>query len=203
MPKDEGMGLTVCDTVTDVWTCGINVSACVDNDEVDMFTMQGGNNIILRDYHAAGLEGGSEIAMRVPPLTNFTASAANVSGNPSSTALAAATTTVHSRGGQFTAGDVAGAAVGDGVPLLVALSVSFFVLWSMRRKIRRLEASQKAPQQRPQYATGQLYDQPQHDPMAQYTSASQQTPYADHPVSEIDTEHRTLELESKPVSERT
>ena len=115
-----------CEPFSSTWACGFNNTDCQTGDGT--FTMEGGNGFILRGNQVAALEGGSSsVAILVEPTTTLTPatndSASSPSGSTSSSATqsssASASTTSASQA--FTAGDIAGAAVGVGVPLLLAL----------------------------------------------------------------------------------
>ena len=117
----------------------------------------GVNNIVLRDYQVAALQQGpSSTAFLLEPTSTFAPAnvtssdtcnnaSAGTSGDTSTASNSAtvqtvtitATPSASTRAAGFTAADVAGAAVGVGVPLLLALIGAAFMIFNLRRRLKK------------------------------------------------------------------
>ncbi|EMC95578.1 hypothetical protein BAUCODRAFT_494277 [Baudoinia panamericana UAMH 10762] len=110
--------------------------------------MTDANDFILRSSQVQNLEAGVPAAMLFTPKTNLSA-AVNVStstnGSSSSNTTASCASNSTSAAGIFTVGDVVGAAVGAGAPLLLALIGAIFVILSQQRKLKRQGVRETAP----------------------------------------------------------
>ncbi|KAK4895096.1 hypothetical protein LTR27_006702 [Elasticomyces elasticus] len=105
----------------------------------------GGNNFVLREVVVGGQ---SSAALQISPSTTLTLAGLETSGQ--STAGASQIAPVHTvavtstpsstavnTAKHYTAGDLAGAAAGTGVPLLLGLLGTLFVVFRLRRALRR------------------------------------------------------------------
>lgn len=153
------MPLQPCDPFTNMFACGLNTTSCLDNSNT--FKFIGGTDIILRDDQVTG----QTVAVEISPTMTSTAlgSASTTSGSSNGSGRTTTVTVTSTAGGsaatakqatnkasinanQYSAADVAGAAAGAGVPLLLALVGAVFVIMSQRKKLRRAEAGYEKPQ---------------------------------------------------------
>jgi hypothetical protein len=125
------MPFTPCDAVDFTFACNVNASACRDANPP--FYVPKGSGIILRGDQVAPLEApGASVAILVEPTTTLYP-AKDSSDKTKVTVTATSTVT---SGGGFTAADVAGAAVGVGAPLLVAMVCMIMVIIGQRRRLK-------------------------------------------------------------------
>ncbi|KAK3639750.1 hypothetical protein LTR56_012327 [Elasticomyces elasticus] len=114
---------------------------------INVFTVVGGNNFVLREVVVGGQ---SSAALQISPSTTLTLVGPEISGQSaagtsqiasaqtqtvtvtSTPSSAAVNTAKH-----YTAGDLAGAAAGSGVPLLLGLLGTLFVIFRLRHDLRR------------------------------------------------------------------
>ncbi|KAK5729363.1 hypothetical protein LTR17_011993 [Elasticomyces elasticus] len=109
--------------------------------------MVGGNDFVLREVVVGGQ---SSAALRISPSTTLTLAGSETSGQstagatqiaPAQTQTVTVTSTASSIAvntpKHYTAGDLAGAAAGTGVPLLLGLLGTLFVIFRLRRDLRR------------------------------------------------------------------
>ncbi|KAK4957891.1 hypothetical protein LTR10_004314 [Elasticomyces elasticus] len=114
---------------------------------INVFTVVGGNNFVLREVVVGGQ---SLAALQISPSTTLTLAGLETSGQSTTGASQIAsiqtqTVTVTSMPSStavnpakhYTAGDLAGAAAGTGVPLLLGLLGTLFVVFRLRRDLRR------------------------------------------------------------------
>ena len=126
-----GMPFTPCDAADFTFACNVNASACRDANPP--FYVPKGSGIILRGDQVAPLEApGASVAILVEPTTTLYP-AKDSSDKTKVTVTATSTAT---SGGGFTAADVAGAAVGVGAPLLVAMVCMIVVIIGQRRRLK-------------------------------------------------------------------
>ena len=135
MPDPSGgMPFTPCNNFEFTFACNVNDTACEDANPP--FYLPKGSGIILRGNQVAALEApGSSVAMLVEPTTVLTA-VQDTAGQARVTVTATSLATGAAAGaGGFTAADVAGAAVGVGAPLLIALVFMGIVILRQRRQL--------------------------------------------------------------------
>ncbi|KAK5112849.1 hypothetical protein LTR85_011076 [Meristemomyces frigidus] len=202
-----GMPLQPCDPGTMVFSCGANTTNCVDS--VNTFVLAGGVDLILRGSMVAELQDGQSVALELSPSATLSAEqSTNTSGAASTITVTAAANTTSSTttndANQYTAADVAGAAVGAGVPLLLGLAGAFFIIIHQRKKLREAEVgtqsheSVHSPPGIP-YAGGYTDAKPYYAPLPQQQASS--PPQQGHfremmvPVAEIDTQRERQELD--------
>ena len=130
------MPFTPCDAVDFTFACNVNESACRDANPP--FYVPKGSGIILRGDQVAPLEAnGASVAILLEPTTTLFP-AKDSSDKTKVTVTATSTIT---SGGGFTAADVAGAAVGVGAPLLVAMECMGIVIICQRRRIKEVTSA--------------------------------------------------------------
>jgi len=142
-----GAALIVCDVQNNIYTCGINSTSCLDSSST--FVMTDAVDLLLRPTMVAKLEGATSSAMTIAPTDTLTvASASSTSGSTNAdaaTVTITATATANSSDSpskslgndQYSVGAVAGAAVGVGIPLLIALVGAILVILNQRKQLRR------------------------------------------------------------------
>jgi hypothetical protein len=126
-----GMPFTPCDIFEFTFACNVNDTTC--RDENPPFYLPKGSGVVLRGNQVASLEGPSaSVAMLVEPTTTLTIA----KDAPDQTKVTVTATSLATAGGSFTAADVAGAAVGVGAPLIMALVCMGLVILRQRRNLR-------------------------------------------------------------------
>ncbi|KAK4548902.1 hypothetical protein LTR36_008675 [Oleoguttula mirabilis] len=154
---DQGGGqyITAC-VAGGPFTCGLNTTLCMD--DTDTFDIVGDTTIRLRDFQLGQAQ---TAAVELSPNANYTCDALAGNATASSTAetqtvtVSAGTQTVtvtaYAQSGIFTASsrsgfstaDIAGATVGTGAPLLLALAAAVFLIFRLRKKVREAEGWQR------------------------------------------------------------
>lgn len=132
MPDPSGgMPFTPCDIFEFTFACNVNDTTC--RKENPPFYLPKGSGVVLRGNQVASLEAPSaSVAMLVEPTTTLSI-AKDAPDQPKVTVTA---TSLATAGGSFTAADVAGAAVGVGAPLIVALVCMGLVILRQRRNLK-------------------------------------------------------------------
>ena len=103
-------------TIHGTFLCGTSRSDCIND---DVFTLTGGNTIVLRANQVANLQSGKSQAMTISPETTLAVTIKeDGDGGSNSGALSAGTSDA-----MFTAGQMAGLGAGVGVLLLLLYSV--------------------------------------------------------------------------------
>lgn len=192
-----GGPLISCSVFEHQFACGGNSSACSNN--ANVFTLHGGDAFVLRSSQVTNSSDGSSQALSVGPdtvLTLAAGTAATSSSSASTTAAAAAPSVsetsadnnkdTSSSHGKFSAGAVAGAALGTGIPLLLALLGALFVIFRQRRQIKNLGQQEKSvASHSPQSHTpspGQAQVSPQYQQQPYYApSSSVGSPHYNNP----------------------
>ena len=125
------MPFTPCDAVDFTFPCNVNESACRDANPP--FYVPKGSGIILRGDQVGPLEAnGASVAILVEPTTTLFPA----KGSSDKTKVTITATSTITSGGGFTAADVAGAAVGVGAPLLVAMLCMGIVIIGQRHRLK-------------------------------------------------------------------
>ncbi|KAK5137829.1 hypothetical protein LTR08_006597 [Meristemomyces frigidus] len=141
-----GMALQACDPSTSSFSCQVNTTDCLDNSNI--FVLSGGTNIILRDVvtngsstHALAIAPTMTLSIAVDAVVTSVGSAATVTVTAPANSTPSGASEAH-----YTTADLAGAAVGAGAPLLLALSAALFVIFSQRKKFRQSSPPPQEPQ---------------------------------------------------------
>ncbi|KAK5739931.1 hypothetical protein LTR17_005027 [Elasticomyces elasticus] len=117
------------------FACGLNNSNCLDS--TSTFNIDGGTNVLLRDFQL-GQE--QTAAAELSPNTNYTCGSFTDNATFTGTAgVQAATVTAWTRSNGHSTMDLAGAIVGVGAPLLLALAAAVFTIFRLRKKLREAE----------------------------------------------------------------
>lgn len=213
---DDSQGCTVivCDAWSRNFTCGYP-NNCLTGENT--FSMSGGQAIVLRPTQVALLQPDeSPAAITLPPSgilsvdptlreaqtqPAFASSSARAPSMTSSAASAASATSSSSTAScsppqaqQFSAGQVAGASAGTGIPLLCALAAAAFIIFRQRKQIRdgRKHAEQGAAVERrePQTAepggTSSSTWCEQQRPSQAWSASTQMSPAALHRPNEME-----------------
>lgn len=145
-----GCTVIVCDAWSRNFTCGYPANCATGE---DTFIMDGGQSIVLRPTQVALLQpNDSPSAVTLAPTDILSVDPAVKAPGTAGTVTAYATTTARSAPsipentacgltnstsseGGFTAGQVAGASVGTGIPLLCGLGAACFIIFRQRKKL--------------------------------------------------------------------
>ena len=159
----------LCDWQTAVWACGSVLACATDN-----YTMTDGISIVLIPAQVVALVPSSQ-ALTIAPFATLSVAdgvggmnATTVTVMETATAPAMTTTPPHqtSSDASFTAGQMAGASVGLGIPLLLALLAACMVIYRQRRRLNVLAqvpavGQQQVPQTRAMSQTYRAPKQPE------------------------------------------
>jgi hypothetical protein len=126
-------------TPNNIFVCGLvndnHPGNCSNSSS--QFSLSFDSDIILRSSQVAELQASNAVAMNISPATIFTPYCANSNATSHKTTI--------SSGRGYTAAEVAGAAVGVGVPLLLALVGALVVVFSQKKELREWQAGQPHP----------------------------------------------------------
>ncbi|KAK5676973.1 hypothetical protein LTS10_010737 [Elasticomyces elasticus] len=132
--SNNGEWITACGPAGP-FACGLNNSDCLDS--TSTFNINGGTNVLLRDFQLGQAQ---TAAVELSPNTNYTYGSLTGNATASTTAAArTATVTVWSRSSGYSTGSIAGAIIGVGAPLLIALAAAVFTIFRLRKKVREAE----------------------------------------------------------------
>ena len=147
------MALVPCDPIAATFICGNGSTSCDKSSET--FQLTESNCIVLRDYQAAAIQqSGSSVAILLQPDTTLSVIVDSASGGKTSTVTVTATTTASASAcssREFTAGSVAGASAGTGIPLLIMLISACIVISHLKKRIQQAE-QERGPELAPKQA---------------------------------------------------
>lgn len=125
-----GEVMTVCQVSSHTWTCGANNSDCAY--DRNTFTMPQGAGFMLRPAQVVGSDQAAQ-GLLIEPTSTLTLGASSIGAS-----TVTVTAQPRMRGcKKYSAADMAGVAMGIGLPLLVALGAALMLNPGMHRRLQR------------------------------------------------------------------
>ena len=204
-----GMPITPCDIYSVTFSCNVYNTACKDANPP--FHIPDGNGVVLRGDQVAPLEAkDSSVAMLIEASTILTAEGDASDDSAVGTHTVTVTATSKSSLETFSAADVAGAAVGAGVPFLIALLGAVVLIFHQRRKMKEMKSALAERENMERSAYGRIMQRQPSAPIYGASSVSNQLNHhhvqqhgrfvpemENSNINEMGTETRVLEIDSR------